>query len=136
MKTLFDGSFYSGEFNIVWDGTDDADLPLPTGDYRLVIEDTCCYWSSATGEPANVVTKEAWIRHLGYMCGDVNNDKLINIIDINYLINYKYKDGPEPIPWEAGNVDCDTKINILDITYIITYIYKGGPSPCCDACCY
>lgn len=30
------------------------------------------------------------------LCGDVNNDGLVNILDIVYTINFKYKEGPEP----------------------------------------
>jgi hypothetical protein len=29
-------------------------------------------------------------------CGDVNNDNGINILDVVYIINYKYKGGPAP----------------------------------------
>jgi len=32
----------------------------------------------------------------GPVCGDSNNDNIINIIDVTHLINYLYKDGPEP----------------------------------------
>lgn len=28
---------------------------------------------------------------------DVNSDELVNILDIVYLINYKYKGGAEPV---------------------------------------
>ena len=36
----------------------------------------------------------------GPVCGDVNNDNLLNILDVIYIINNLYKDGPDPIcPW-------------------------------------
>ncbi len=36
-----------------------------------------------------------------YVCGDVNEDDLVNILDIVHLINFKYKDGADPAcPWE------------------------------------
>lgn len=36
-----------------------------------------------------------------YVCGDINNDNLININDITYLLNYLYFGGPDPIcPWD------------------------------------
>ncbi|HDL02827.1 MAG TPA: hypothetical protein ENH25_01700, partial [candidate division Zixibacteria bacterium] len=67
-----------------------------------------------------------------WLCGDVNNDGSINILDITYIINYLYKGGPAPIFPEASDVDNSGSINILDISYIISYLYKGGPEPECS----
>ena len=50
-----------------------------------------------------------------WICGDVNDDGDINILDIVYLINYKYKGGPAPVHMNAGDVNSDFDINILDI---------------------
>jgi len=65
-----------------------------------------------------------------FINGDANRDELINILDIVYLINYKYKDGPNPWPEKAGEGDCVDPVNILDIVHIINFKYKGGPEPC------
>ncbi len=66
-----------------------------------------------------------------FMCGDVNADELVNILDITYLIAFLYGDGPEPTPMDAADVNSDTLVNILDITYIINFLYKSGPDPVC-----
>ncbi len=65
------------------------------------------------------------------ICGDVNGNDLINILDITHLIVYLYKNGPEPFPSENADVNSSGDINILDITYLISYLYKGGPAPNC-----
>jgi len=65
-----------------------------------------------------------------YICGDINGDGLINILDIVYLTNFKYKSGPAPVPLNKGDVNCDGSINILDIIHLINYTEKGGPAPC------
>ncbi len=64
-------------------------------------------------------------------CGDANSDGTVNILDIVYLINFKYKNGPAPDPLISADVNSDGIINILDIIYLINNEYKGGPAPNC-----
>ncbi len=64
-------------------------------------------------------------------CGDVNNDGTVDVLDIVYLINYKYKSGPAPEQLLSADVNGDGNINILDIVYLINYKYKGGLEPNC-----
>ena len=75
------------------------------------------------------------IRLIGYdqsgTCGDVNSDGNMDILDIVFLINYKYKSGPAPDPLNNGNVNGVDPINILDVVYLINAIYKFGPAPNC-----
>ncbi|HHI02711.1 MAG TPA: hypothetical protein ENL22_04245 [candidate division Zixibacteria bacterium] len=66
-----------------------------------------------------------------WICGDVNRDGDINILDIVYLINFKYKSGSAPDPPESADVNNDLTINILDIVYLINFKYKTGPEPDC-----
>jgi hypothetical protein len=68
---------------------------------------------------------------LRYVCGDANSDEAVNILDISYLIEYLYMDGPAPDPINAADVNSDGTINILDITYLIAYLYMEGPEPNC-----
>lgn len=67
----------------------------------------------------------------GFICGDVNWDCVINLLDIVFLITYLYRDGPAPERLEAADVDSSGNVNLLDVTYLIDYIYKGGPEPVC-----
>ncbi|MCK4385163.1 MAG: dockerin type I repeat-containing protein [candidate division Zixibacteria bacterium] len=62
--------------------------------------------------------------------GDANDDGKINVVDVVFLINYLFAEGPEPDPWENGDVNCDGEINIEDVVYLISYLFKEGPSPC------
>ncbi|MCP4703649.1 MAG: hypothetical protein GY865_03485 [candidate division Zixibacteria bacterium] len=61
--------------------------------------------------------------------GDANSDRLINILDVVYIINIVYKDGHDAIPPHVANVNGDQSIDILDIVFLINFIYKGGPAP-------
>jgi hypothetical protein len=64
--------------------------------------------------------------------GDVDDSQDIDILDITYLINAIYKNGPQPVPdYFIGDANCSGKINLLDITCLIQLLYKGGPTPFC-----
>jgi len=65
-----------------------------------------------------------------YMPGDIDGDFAVNILDVIYLINWKYKNGPQTITarWRA-DVNADLGYNILDAVYLINSLYKGGPGP-------
>ncbi|MCP4633190.1 MAG: hypothetical protein GY855_09720, partial [candidate division Zixibacteria bacterium] len=65
------------------------------------------------------------------LCGDTDGSDEIDILDIVYLINFKYKGGPAPDPLEIGDTDGSGGIDILDIVYLINFKYKGGPEPIC-----
>jgi len=67
-----------------------------------------------------------------YICGDVNDDNTVNILDIVFLINYKFKGGPAPAVPDAADVNNDSAVNILDIVYLIDYKFKNGPEPYCS----
>ncbi|MFH1207188.1 MAG: dockerin type I repeat-containing protein [Patescibacteria group bacterium] len=66
---------------------------------------------------------------VGTLRGDVNNDSLIDIVDINYLLQYLTKGGPAPANPDTGDVNGDGVIDMADITYLIDYKYGGGPAP-------
>lgn len=64
-------------------------------------------------------------------CGDCTGDNLVNVLDIIYLIEYKFQDGPPPDPMSTGDVDMNQQVNVLDIIFLINYKYKNGPAPTC-----
>ena len=61
--------------------------------------------------------------------GDANNDSLVNVGDITFLINYLYKNGPKPCIPEAadGNASCLPEVG--DVTTLVNYLFKQGPAP-------
>lgn len=70
-----------------------------------------------------------------YVCGDASGDGNVNLIDILYVIAYKYNvpPGPAPEPEEAADVNGDGSVNLIDILYLIDFIYgvPPGPDPAC-----
>jgi hypothetical protein len=65
------------------------------------------------------------------VCGDANDDGAVNIGDVVYVINYVFKGGPAPDPFEMGDANGDGEVNIADGVYLINYTFKGGPEPIC-----
>jgi hypothetical protein len=64
-----------------------------------------------------------------FICGDANNDGVINSADVAYLINYPFVGGPPPDPRGTGNANCDEIINSSDVSYLINYLFVNGPKP-------
>jgi len=65
-----------------------------------------------------------------YMCGDANSDTNINVGDAVYIINYVFKNGPEPYPVESGDANDDSNVNVGDAVYLVNHVFKDGPEPC------
>jgi hypothetical protein len=67
------------------------------------------------------------------MRGDADNDGVVQIADIMYLINYVFYGGNPPIPFlEVGNCNCDDVVDIGDIVYLINYVFYSGEEPNCQ----
>ena len=64
-----------------------------------------------------------------WVCGDVTGDDAVNLLDILFLISYKYDTPPgdPPVVMEAGDVNSDHAINLLDILILISYKYDTPP---------
>jgi hypothetical protein len=79
--------------------------------------------------------REGWyidnIEITGEICGDADNNGIVNILDTTFLISFLYNDGPAPQSTWAADPDGTGTINILDITYLIDYLYMDGPEPMC-----
>jgi hypothetical protein len=67
-------------------------------------------------------------------CGDCNDDRIVDVGDVVYLVSYLYKGGYPPDPECLGDVNCDGIVNIGDVVYLVSYLYKLGPGPCPDCC--
>jgi len=110
--------------------------------------DTCYFWKEVGTGPADsfhccdtiltghldtskVKIKSGKLVVSGGLCGDVDDNKSINILDVGYLIRYLYKGGPPPLFPTMADVNSSGSTNILDVAYIVAFLYKGGPAPNC-----
>jgi hypothetical protein len=66
-----------------------------------------------------------------YVCGDANGDGITDLGDAIYELNYLFKGGETPDPFEAGDANCDDMLNLEDALYLLNYLFKEGPYPGC-----
>jgi hypothetical protein len=71
---------------------------------------------------------------LFYGCGDINGDfGTLNILDLNFLVNYIFRSGPLPSIPETGDLDgAGGNPNILDLNLLVNYIFRSGVKPNCN----
>jgi hypothetical protein len=62
--------------------------------------------------------------------GDVNQDGIIDIGDITYLISYVFYEGTPPPRENSGDVNCDGITDIGDIVALINYVFYSQPLSC------
>lgn len=119
--------FFSRDYGNDWDTLYEQSYPL-NGALDI---DMVCRPRSNTIYLATMHGVFRYIDEPVFICGDINADAVVNIIDIIVLIDYKYKGGPAPEPLECADANSDGAVNILDIVYLINYKYKDGPAPDC-----
>jgi len=67
-----------------------------------------------------------------FICGDANNDDVVDISDAVYLVNFVFIPGaPAPDPIDAGKVNCDSVVDISDAVYLVNFVFVPlSPVPC------
>jgi hypothetical protein len=66
-----------------------------------------------------------------YVCGDVNSDAKLNILDVTYLMSYLYLGQPAPPIMDAADVDDIAGVNANDCAVILDYLFQAGAAPDC-----
>jgi hypothetical protein len=62
--------------------------------------------------------------------GDLDNNGIIDIDDINFTIAVVFQGGPPAQPREHnGDSNCSGAVDVDDIVYLIAYVFQGGPEP-------
>ncbi len=66
----------------------------------------------------------------GYLCGDTDRSRWLDIDDVVFLVSYVFAGGPPPEPFESGDANCSGIIDIDDILFLMQSIFDKGPLPC------
>ena len=61
--------------------------------------------------------------------GDVDGDGLVDFLDLEYLANYLFYNGPGPSPFLRGDVNGDCDVTDDDLVYLSSYLLGNGSSP-------
>jgi hypothetical protein len=90
---------------------------------------TYYYLASATDSSGNESGPTNEAMGVRYTAGDANTDGVIDIGDTIYLLNYLFRGGPRPSPFEAGETNRARGIDLGDVLYLVNYLFRGGPRP-------
>ncbi len=73
----------------------------------------------------------------GFLCGDLNGDDRVGtILDLNFLVNKIFRNGPRSDPPEASDLNCDgSNGTILDLNKLVNKIFRGGSAVCTGPGC-
>ncbi len=58
--------------------------------------------------------------------GDVDDSQQVDVLDIDYFIDYLYRSGPAPICEAEADVDGSGQVDVLDVDYFIDFLYRSG----------
>jgi len=89
-------------------------------------------WNYVSEPQTHIIFGEITLISQSFVDGDANGDWLVNVADAVYLINFVFKGGPAPDPYEAGDANCDGNPDVGDAVFLINYIFKGGAAPGCN----
>jgi murein tripeptide amidase MpaA len=70
-----------------------------------------------------------------YICGDTDGNEVVDLLDIVFMIDNKFKDGPLPDPIESADVNNDGTFDILDIVHMIDFKFKECPPGAGEGTC-
>lgn len=70
-----------------------------------------------------------------YLCGDCNEDSVIDVGDVVCEINYLYRGYPPPYRECMLDANCDGVANVGDVVHLLNYLYRGDDPPC-QQCCF
>ena len=126
---------FAGDIVHHWDGTDNANTPLPTGHYSYRISAESVYRGILSGIPVNTVVKSGSFYHIAPCCigqtGDFNGDGTdADPLDLAYLHDYLFGTGPLPNCLSEGDVNGDgNSSDPLDLALIVDFLFFGGSPP-------
>ncbi|MCH7691001.1 MAG: dockerin type I repeat-containing protein [candidate division Zixibacteria bacterium] len=85
---------------------------------------------NANALPSQTSLEATFSSYADSLCGDVNNDGAVNILDMTSLYGYLYRGSPAPPGLSNADMDGCTGVNVRDLKFIIARLLQGGWPPC------
>ncbi len=85
---------------------------------------------NASGYKAMIPSLPALPQEDDFLCGDVNEDGLVNVLDIISMVNYIMGGNPSPFNQDAADINADSGINVLDVIALVNIIMQVPGLPC------
>ncbi|UCD17388.1 MAG: hypothetical protein JSV44_00310 [Candidatus Zixiibacteriota bacterium] len=73
--------------------------------------------------PWTVVAELEILTEPPFICGDVNDDDNVDLLDLLFIIAFLYEDGPAPGNPDAADVDASGSCDLIDILNLIDFLY-------------
>jgi immune inhibitor A len=110
-----------------------ADSADNIGTYTLPVpntpSDSCKVRISDVDNGVPIDLTDGYFAITNFVPGDATGDKVVDVGDVVFLINYLFKSGPVPNPKAAADVNHDCNVEVGDVVYLINYLFKSGPAP-------
>lgn len=65
------------------------------------------------------------------ICGDMNGDEIVDMMDLDFFIDFYFNFGPAPVAAEVGDLNCDARNDIADIVFLASFLNGDVTDICC-----
>ena len=65
----------------------------------------------------------------GFLRGDCNDDTLIDVEDLVFMVDYQFRNGPSTDPEDIMDLNISGMVDIEDLVYMVDYQFRNGPPP-------
>ncbi len=88
-------------------------------------------WSGRRENNTQVVGYSFSVAVRNIICGDADENGVIEISDAVLLIDYVFAGGAAPLTLTGGDADGSLYISVSDAVFLLRHLYLGGPVPAC-----
>ncbi len=105
--------------------TDQINPAVAFSSYEYTGNTVIFAWEDYRNSPGNPDIYARYINweELTAYPGDLNLDGSIDISDLTFLIDYLFREGPEPPAMSTADFDQNGSVNVADITALVNYLF-------------